>query len=236
MFPDAITARGTKHLLELEDLARQGKRAAVVFVVHWFKAEYFLPEHHTDLVFSRTLLAVKDKVMVRAVSVEWDEALTPGRTKELIIPWRVIEREAHDSGSYIIILKLLRERRFSIGGPGKVTLKKGFYLYVGSAKANLTKRVERHRRLGKKNHWHIDYLRSAAEFHVALPIRASEDLECTVASALGRIAEWEVRDFGSSDCGCGSHLFGMSQDPLHSRSFIDLLQYFRIDRLEKYLA
>jgi sugar fermentation stimulation protein A len=236
MFPDAITARGTRHLRELADLARQGRRAAVVFLVHWFKAEYFLPEHHTDLMFARTLLAVKDKVMVKAVSVEWNSTLTPGKTKELIIPWEVIEQEAHDSGCYIIILKLKKDRNLSVGGLGKVALKKGFYLYAGSAKANLTKRVERHRRIGKNNHWHIDYLRSVADFHVALPIRASEDLECTVASALGRIADWEVGDFGSSDCGCRSHLFGMSQDPLHSRSFIDLLQYFRIDRLEKYLS
>jgi sugar fermentation stimulation protein A len=36
-------------------------------------------------------------------------------------------------------------------------------------------------------------------------------------------------------CGCASHLFGMACDPVHSRPFIDLLQYFRIDRLEKYL-
>lgn len=33
LFPDAVTARGRRHLLELADLARQGDRAVVIFVV-----------------------------------------------------------------------------------------------------------------------------------------------------------------------------------------------------------
>lgn len=235
MFPDAVTARGTKHLIELFGLAEQGKKAAVVFLVHWPKAEYFLPEHHTDLEFARTLLAIKDRVMVKAVSVEWSSALTPGRIHDLVIPWKVVEQEAHDSGSYIIILHLTRDRKLLINGLGKVKFRKGYYLYIGSAKVSLAKRIARHRRITKSHHWHIDYLRAAADFHVALPIRASEGLECDVASAVGEIADWEVKDFGSSNCSCYTHLFGMSEDPVHSRPFIDLLRYFRIDRLEKYL-
>jgi sugar fermentation stimulation protein A len=235
MFPDAVTARGTKHLIELSHLAEQGKKAAVVFLVHWPRAEFFLPEHHTDLEFSRTLLAVKDRVLVKAVSVEWSSALLPGKTRDLLIPWQVVEQEAHDSGSYIIILHLPRDRKLLIGGLGEIKFKKGYYLYVGSARVNLTKRIARHRRLLKSYHWHIDYLRTVAEFHAALPIRASEDLECEIAAALDRIAEWNVKAFGASDCGCDAHLFGMREDPVHSRPFIDLLQYFRIDRLEKYL-
>ncbi len=235
MFPDAVTARGTKHLVELSGLAAQGKKTAVVFLVHWPRAEFFMPEHHTDLEFSRTLLAVKDRVLVKAVSVEWTSALLPGKTRDLIIPWQVVEQEAHDSGSYIIILYLPRDKKLFIGGLGKVEFKKGYYLYVGSAKAGLSKRIERHRRLVKQLHWHIDYLRAATEFHAALPVRASDDLECELATALGDIAEWNVPGFGSSDCNCESHLFRMSEDPVHSRPFIELLQYFRIDRLEKYL-
>ncbi|HUJ19403.1 MAG TPA: DNA/RNA nuclease SfsA, partial [Nitrospirota bacterium] len=55
MFPDAITVRGTKHLLELESIAKKGNKAAVLFLIHWPKAEYFMPEWHTDLELSRTL-------------------------------------------------------------------------------------------------------------------------------------------------------------------------------------
>ncbi len=236
MFPDAITARGTRHLLELAALAGEGKKTVVLFLVHWPRAEYFMPEHHTDLEFSHTLLAVKDRVIVKAVSVEWRQGLLPGAVRELTIPWDLVDKEAHDSGSYIIILRLMRDRRIEVGGLGEIRFRKGYYLYVGSAKTNLTKRIERHRRLVKKFHWHIDHLRDVADFHAALPVRASDDLECGMAAALGRIADWSVPGFGSSDCGCGTHLFAMQEDPVHARAFIDLLLYFRMDRLEKYLG
>ncbi len=236
MFPDAVTARGTKHLLELAGIAKSVEyKAFAVFVIHWPGAEYFLPEWHTDLEFSRTLLHVKDAVAVRAVAAAWDGDLTLKNSRPVEIPWHIVEKEAHDSGCYIFIMKLKRDRRLFIGGLGNVRFRKGFYLYVGSARMNLTKRIERHRRLIKNLHWHIDYLRAAAEFHAALPVRASDDLECRLAAELGKIAGWSVPGFGSSDCGCGSHLFAVANDPLHSPVFIRLLMYFRIDRLEQYL-
>jgi sugar fermentation stimulation protein A len=236
MFPDALTARGTRHVQELAELSQAGTKTAVIFIVHWPRAEYFMPEHHTDLEFSRTLLAVKDDVMVRALSVEWNKDLTLGdRVRDLKIPWDIVEKEALDRGSYIVILRLNRDRRFSIGGLGNVRLRKGYYLYVGSAKANLGKRIERHQRLRKNLFWHVDYLRAAADFHAALPVRASEDLECDIAATLRKIADWDVPGFGSSDCDCESHLFGMSEEPVHAPEFIKMLQYFRMDRLEKFL-
>jgi sugar fermentation stimulation protein A len=82
----------------------------------------------------------------------------------------------------------------------------------------------------------VDYLREAAEFHAALPVRASVDIECEIASALRKIAAWEITEIGASACEGGSRLFGMTENPLQNRSFIHLLQYFRIDRLEKYVA
>jgi len=235
MFPDAVTARGTRHLLELAGLAEKGLKAAVVFLVHWPRAEYFMPEHHTDLEFSRTLLSIKDSVMVKAVSVEWKPGLLLGATRDLVIPWDLVAKEARDSGSYIVILRLKRDRRLLIGGLGEIKFRKGYYLYVGSAKTNLTKRIERHKRPIKNYRWHIDYLRAGADFHAVLPIRSSDDLECEIACALGKLADWRVPGFGSSDCDCGTHLFGMNEDPVHTRSFIELLLYFRMDRLEKYL-
>jgi len=235
MFPDAVTARGTRHLLELAGLAKEGSKAAVVFLVHWPRAEYFMPEHHTDLEFSRTLLSIRDSVMVKAVSVEWKPGLLLGATRDLVIPWHLVAREAHDRGSYIVILRLKRDRRLLIGGLGEIRFRKGYYLYVGSAKTNLTKRIERHKRLIKNYHWHIDYLRAVADFHAVLPVRSSDDLECEIACALGKIADWRVPGFGSWDCNCETHLFGMNKDPVHTRSFIELLLYFRMDRLEKYL-
>ncbi len=235
MFPDAVTVRGTRHLRELEHLVDAGGQAAVLFLVHWSKAEFFMPEWHTDLELARTLIAVRAKVRVLAISVEWLQDLRPGRIHPVSIPWNLIEQEAHDRGSYIVILRLKVDRRLAIGGLGGIKFRKGYYCYVGSARANLTRRLERHQRLRKNLFWHVDYLRAEADLHAAIPIRASEDLECKIAAALASIAGWTVPGFGSSDCGCVSHLFGMDEDPVRTRSFIDLLMYFRMDRLEKYL-
>jgi sugar fermentation stimulation protein A len=42
-----------------------------------------------------------------------------------------------------------------------------------------------------------------------------------------------VAGFGSSDCDCPGHLFFFSGNPLERQPFLDLLQHFRIDRLEE---
>ena len=129
-----------------------------------------------------------------------------------------------------MILSLKRDRKINVGKLGRVPFRKGFYIYAGSAMANLAKRMERHRHLRKRRHWHIDDLRDVADFHSILAIRSSDRLECKIAHALSKIAEWAIPRFGSSDCSCETHLFGMTEDPLHSRSFHELLQYFRMDR------
>ena len=231
MFPDAVTERGTRHLGELMRLTQEGMNSAVLFIVHWPFARTFMPDYHTDPVFSQTLLRVRKHVDVIPVSVDWgrDLSLSP-KVKLLQIPWDYIEEEAKDQGSYLLLLNLKRERRINVGRLGKIHFKRGFYIYVGSAMANLSKRMERHRRLRKRHHWHIDELRDAAEFHSVLAIRSSARLECDIANSFSEIAEWKIPGFGSSDCTCPTHLFGMSADPLHSKAFHERLQYFRMDR------
>lgn len=233
MFPDAVTARGKKHLEELTHLSEHGTSCAVLFLVHWPRAEVFLPDFHTDLEFARAMKDAKEKVRFFPVSVEWGEGLSvvSGQIRVLPVLWQVLEREAEDRGSYLILYSMPRRRRLEIGGLGKMAFKQGYYVYVGSAMKNLSQRVERHRRIRKKLHWHIDYFIAAAEFQVALPVRSSDDLECELASAISSISEWSVPGFGCSDCSCPSHLFGFSADPLSTRQFHDMLQYFRMDRL-----
>lgn len=146
------------------------------------------------------------------------------------------QRESKDGGSYIIILCLRKDIHIEIGSLGRLKFKKGYYLYVGSAKANLTKRIERHKRKGKKHFWHVDYLRDKAEFCSALPIRARGPLECSIAKRLKGISDWFIPRFGSSDCTCETHLLGMQADPIKSADFINTLLYYRIERLEEDLA
>jgi len=238
MFPDAVTARGRKHIEELTRLSENGTSCAVLFLVHWPKAEVFLPDFHTDLEFARAMIGAKNKVRIFPVSVEWGEdlSLIPGQAKVLPVLWEALEREAEDRGSYLILYHLPKKRFMEIGGLGKVTFKQGYYIYVGSSMKSLTKRVERHRRSRKKVHWHIDYFRGLAEFQAALPVRSEDDLECELASAMTKLSEWSIPGFGCSDCSCPSHLFGFSTDPLSLRQFHGVLQYYRMDRLlERYL-
>jgi len=137
--------------------------------------------------------------------------------------------------SYLILYYLPRKRLIEIGGLGRVLFRQGYYIYVGSAMKSLSKRVERHRRVRKKLHWHVDYFSGLAEVQAALPVRSEDDLECELASAISSISEWSVPGFGCSDCSCPSHLFGFSTDPMSTRKFHDVLQYYRMDRLiEKY--
>jgi len=58
MFPDAVTARGTKHLLELAALRQQGHMAAVLFCVQREDADSFMPAAHIDPVYAETLAKV----------------------------------------------------------------------------------------------------------------------------------------------------------------------------------
>jgi len=237
MFPDAITHRGTRHLEELARLSDSGVEAGILFLVHNPSVRYFMPAYHIDLEFARTLCNLRDKLKIKAVAIKWNRDLSLGESvKELKIPWGLIETEADDGGSYIVILNLKRDSICDIKGLGRVSFKKGFYLYVGSAKRNLTKRIERHRRTRKRLYWHIDYLRKEAEFYSALPVRSKTPLECEIARSLIVLSEWTVPGFGSSDCKCKTHLFGMRNNPLSMPEFIEIVQYFRIDRLENILS
>jgi len=231
MFPDAVTARGARHVQELSKLVFEGKRSVVLFIVHWPFAECFMPDYHTDLYFSQTLLRARNTVEIIPVAIRWshDLSLEP-YARILPVPWQYVEREAQDRGSYLIILQLSEDKRISVGKSGTILFKKGFYVYTGSAMANLSKRIERHRRLRKTFHWHIDFLRESADFICALAIRSSDRLECEIANSLSKIALWSVRGFGSSDCACGTHLFGFANNPISMPSFQKLLQYFRMDR------
>ncbi len=234
MFPDAITERGRRHLLELAALSRKGIDTAVLFIVHSPAVEYFMPEHHTDLAFSRALFDVRHDVMIRAAGVTWGRDLSLGSAvRELAIPWDLVDRESHDRGSCIVVLRLSRDRVLDVGDLGKVRFRKGYYLYAGSATADLTKRIEGHRRITKKAQGHMAHLRQHADWQAAFPIRTSDDLGCDLASALGSITDWSIPGSGSSDCSCSSHLFGAVEDPRSNAAFIDLLMQFRIRRLEK---
>ncbi|MEW6664663.1 MAG: DNA/RNA nuclease SfsA [Thermodesulfobacteriota bacterium] len=233
LFPDAVTTRGRKHVEELRVLAGEGMRCAVLFLIHSPLPAVFLPEYHVDPEFAESLYAARENISLYPVSVEWrkDLSINLNAVKVLPIPWEAVEGETGDSGAYLLVLELRRKRVIETGGLGKVAFEKGLYVYVGSAKKGLSARLQRHRRLRKKPFWHVDYLRAETKIHGVFPIRTKDDLECTLAGELRRMCEWEIPGFGSSDCGCPSHLFGFSTDPLATSAFHNLVLFYRADRL-----
>ncbi|HET6491036.1 MAG TPA: DNA/RNA nuclease SfsA [Syntrophales bacterium] len=236
MFPDAVTERGRRHLEHLARLARKGIPGGVVFLVHSPRIDAFMPDYHTDYAFSRTLLDVRNDLTIKAISVEWRDDLSLGPAlRDVSIPWNIIAQEAQDRGSYLLLLEIARSRSVDVGSLGKILFRKGYYVYTGSARLNLTKRIERHLRRRKQFHWHIDYLRDRAESCRALPVRSSSDLEHDMAIALGKLADWTVPRFGSSDCKCTTHLFGFKENPIHDPQFIEMLLHFRIGLPESML-
>ena len=58
------------------------------------------------------------------------------------------------------------------------------------------------------------------------------DVECALADAVRAIAEWNVPNFGCSDCACNSHLFGMRENPIHHRGFMNVIEDFRMNKLD----
>lgn len=236
MFPDAITERGRRHLQELAELAATGLHCAVLFVVQAPEAECFLPDYHTDYQFSQTLLAVRDRVLVRAVQVRWDCQLRlQEAVRELPIPWALAEQEGQDSGAYLAVLHLSEPAEIAIGALGMVHFAAGYYVYVGSARRGITARLARHSRRRKGMHWHIDYLRSRAEWIEGYALRTQDDLECRLAAHLGELADWEIPGFGCSDCACGTHLFGFQTQPDRGEAFVNFLLDMRMARLAERL-
>ena len=61
--------------------------------------------------------------------------------------------------TYLLQIEAGRNFKTRVGKLGSLYFKKGYYLYVGSAKRGLEARIKRHLRKDKKIFWHIDYLK-----------------------------------------------------------------------------
>lgn len=73
LFPDAVTARGQKHLVELQRLKSQGNRCAVFYLVQRMDAEEFRPADHIDPIYGKELRkAQKNGVDILAYDVSID--------------------------------------------------------------------------------------------------------------------------------------------------------------------
>lgn len=74
-FPDAVSARGSKHLEELAELSGMGMRAVLFLLIQRMDAHEFRPADHIDPVWGKTLRkAMAEGVEVAAYSARLDES------------------------------------------------------------------------------------------------------------------------------------------------------------------
>lgn len=115
-------------------------------------------------------------------------------------------------GTYVLLIRVPRETKVKIGSLGRIRFKKEAYAYVGSALKNMKSRIERHLKDEKNFHWHIDYFLTKADIEEIIYGEKAEKKECEIAETLADKFP-SIKDFGSSDCECKSHLFRFEDFP-----------------------
>ncbi len=117
--------------------------------------------------------------------------------------------EDSDGGTYTLVIAMPTGQTVEVGALGECDFESGWYAYTGSAFGpGGFGRVDRHRELaaGERDtrHWHVDYLLGTDGVRVDAVVRSpGVDIECAVAQSVDGTP---VPAFGSSDCGCESHL------------------------------
>lgn len=186
MFPDAVTERGRRHLEELAGIAKGGTDCAVLFLIHTPNIDWFMPDYHTDLAFSRTLLDVRRSVRILPVTAKWTSGLElEPESQEVPVPWEHLEQEVHDRGPYILLINMKRSRSLTKGGKSRTEA--GWYIYLGHEAEDLTRRIKRHKGQLKRTEAPIDRLCEKADRTIALPVRSSRDRRAAMAADLAGI-------------------------------------------------
>ena len=87
-FPDGVTARGAKHLVELSDMVREGHRAVMVYLIQRNDCEQFTFADDIDPTYAETLKeAIKAGVEVLGYTCHLDpEEVRVTRRIEAILP------------------------------------------------------------------------------------------------------------------------------------------------------
>jgi Uri superfamily endonuclease len=110
----------------------------------------------------------------------------------------------------------MQPQKLQVGRLGKFSFPGGDYVYAGSAlgPGGLKARISRHLRGDGHHHWHVDWLREAAEVIGCWYQNTRTRLECHWSQVLAREpgARIIVPGFGASDCRlksgkCSTHLF-----------------------------
>jgi Uncharacterized conserved protein len=111
--------------------------------------------------------------------------------------------------TYVLVIEKTSSSRIRMRKQ-TIFMEKGVYLYVGSAKRGLEKRLARHVKKRKNRFWHIDYITSRRDTTVQA-IYLSPCPECETLSAVSALGTLFGRRLGSSDCRCQSHFVKLNQ-------------------------
>jgi endonuclease-3 len=135
-----------------------------------------------------------------------------------------------EKGIYTMLLKLSETTQIKVGSLGPIGFQPSYYAYTGSALGSGGfKRVQRHLKVAARTNltrrWHLDYFIPETEVNCVILTNTEGDLECLIASEIGRGAE-SIVGFGSTDCECRSHL--------HYYQDLDSLKIIAIRAHEKY--
>jgi len=124
------------------------------------------------------------------------------------------------SGTYALILFCPKGKLVQIGKLGRLQLRRGFYVYVGSAlgPGGVRARIAHHRAVSPRPHWHIDYLRPHTRldriWYSHRRVCREHRWACIISGMRG--ASIPIAGFGSSDCKCKAHLFFFTRRPSFS--------------------
>ncbi len=236
MFPDAPTVRGTRHVRELVASGDIASEAYVLFLVGHGDPRVLVPNIHADPTFSIALRGAANTVRLHAATVRVAASGEARLLRETVpVDLGPVELVDRNCGAYLLVAHLPRTTGIVIGALGEVSFPSGYYVYVGSARANLSHRVKRHLSIRKRLRWHIDYLLRFAGRVRGLPIYSNEDLECELATDVAAISAGAVPRFGASDCRCRSHLFHFDTDPMPTDAFQEILHRYRHTRMGMHL-
>jgi Uri superfamily endonuclease len=116
-------------------------------------------------------------------------------------------------GVYVLLISVSDRVQIGVGALGLINLEPGMYAYVGSGRgsnsSSIEGRLSRHCRNYKKKHWHIDYILKdpKVKLKVAIYSKSRAAKECNLVKMICNYeSAFGIKDFGSSDCSCVSHL------------------------------
>ncbi|MBJ19628.1 MAG: GIY-YIG nuclease family protein [bacterium] len=148
-------------------------------------------------------------------------------------------------GTYALVFECSEDALVSVGALGEVPVAKGYLVYIGSAfgPGGLLGRLRHHVGPLGRPRWHVDYLRRSASLVGTWCASGPRSLEHLWAARFSELRGFTIprKGFGSSDCGCPTHLLHGRWRPTgrHTRARLATahegarVDYFGIDELKR---